>query len=83
MCQIVHNYFSEFLDELFLNYDLSRDDIRYSIKSEKYQIKVNITINSDINIGGRSGLSIVRNLFYKILSSKEMLNLRNSIKVNH
>lgn len=49
----INDYFSEFLDKLFLNYDLSRDDIRYSIKSEKYQIKVNITINSDINIGGR------------------------------
>lgn len=79
----INDYFSEFLDELFLNYDLSRDDIKYSIKSEKEQIKVNISIESNIIINGRTGLSVVRNLFYKILSSKEMLNLRKSIKMNY
>lgn len=79
----INDYFSEFLDELFLNYDLSRDDIKYSIKSEKEQIKVNISIGSNIIINGRRGLSVVRNLFYKILSSKEMLNLRKSIKMNY
>lgn len=79
----INDYFSEFLDELFLNYDLSRDDIKYSIKSEKEQIKVNISIESNIIINDRTGLSVVRNLFYKILSSKEMLNLRKSIKMNY
>lgn len=76
--------FEEFLDELFINHDLERSDLEFSIsiKSPKV-IKAYININQNINIRGRQGSMIVKEVLRKIIESEEMKTLRSQIKQNY
>ena len=76
--------FEEFLDELFINHDLERSDLEFSIsiKSPKV-IKALIIINPNINIRGRQGSMIVKEVLYRIIESEEMKSLRSQIKQNY
>jgi hypothetical protein len=76
--------FEEFLDELFINHDLERSDLEFSlsIKSPKV-IKAEVIINPNINIRGRQGSMIVKEVLRKIIESEEMKTLRSQIKQNY
>lgn len=80
----ITDIFDNFLEELLLNHDLTRNDLDFSIELRSPKvIKAYIIINPRITIRGRGGSMIVKEAMYKIFKSDEMKVLRDQIKMNY
>jgi len=82
--QYITDLFEYFLEELFINKDINKEDLDFSIKIDKPKvIKAQIIINPNIIVNGRGGSMVRKQVMYDILKSKEMETLRDQIKRNY